>query len=388
MTRHDLTPLAPKASTAGRREIRPAFAMLQLPRRARGGQAGYRSRNCWGIVLLLILLFFSPPGCSPRTAPEASPPAAPAPPPTSAEKGEPKPLPPSPITGLPYEKGGSLVAVMVENSTAARPQSGLSQADLVYEILAEGGITRFMALYFAQSPPVVGPVRSARPYFVMLAKEWGAIYAHCGGDPKDLEPIQKWKVIDVDEIPHGKPFWRDNTRKSPHNLYTSIDGLRKFIGRALPEPTARFAFAPWSENPVKRLDIAYHKDYTVSYRLKTAESAGPTSSGPPTSSYQRYMNDQLHLDRESQEALSVSNILIQVAKSRVAYPDGGLTIDLIGKGKASYVLGGRFLEGYWEKKTVESPTRFYTSDGQAIQLTPGQTWIQIVPETARVTLEK
>lgn len=320
------------------------------------------------------------PGCNPRPHAPASPPeATPAPPPPAQEAPKPRPL--SPLSGLPYEQGGSLVAVMVENSTAARPQSGLLSAEVVYEILAEGGITRFMALYFGQAPAVVGPVRSARPYFVLLAKEWGAIYAHCGGDPKDLEPIRRWKVIDVDEIPHGEPFWRDNTRQAPHNLYTSITGLRRFVGRELPQPAARFNFIPWAEKPVQGLDIIYHKDYTVSYRLKGQEATAGTER---KYHYERYMNGQVHRDRETGKQLEISNVIVQVARSRVAYPDGGLIIDLIGKGKAYYLLGGRYLEGYWEKKDVEAPTRFYSKSGQPIELTPGQTWIQVVPETARI----
>jgi len=291
--------------------------------------------------------------------------------------------PKSPISGLPYDadKAGPLVAVMVENHSDARPQSGLIGADLVYEALAEGGITRFMALYFGNLPKVVGPIRSARPYYVLLAHEWDAIYAHAGGDPKDRDPIKQWGVADADEIYNaGEAFWRSNERKMPHNLYASITSLRDHASRAYPRrkfaaPARRWEFIPWAEKSAPQLTIRYAPDYEVTYKFNEEGT------------YSRYMNGKLHTDKETQQPIRVSNVLVQYAATRVAYPDGGLKMDLIGKGDALFLIGGRVSKGTWQKDDLASATRFLDEGGRPIALTAGQTWIQIVPTGTKVTYE-
>ncbi len=304
--------------------------------------------------------------------------------PTSANGKDPgnsaPPAPPvalSPITNLPLVKAGSPVAVSTDNHVDARPQSGLARADIVYEVLAEGGITRYLAIYYSQAPSTVGPVRSARPYFALLAKEWGAVFAHCGGDPKDIEPIREWKVVDGDEFRYGSLYWRDNTREAPHNLYTSVENLRKVPAEPLPAPEKRYEFQDWSQTPAAGLEIQYGRGYTVQYKYADRK-------------YERVILDSqtnpfTYQDRGTNEKPAVSNVIVQFAKSRVAYSDGGLIIDLIGEGKAVYLLGGRYTEGTWKKESLDKPTLFYTADGKKITLTTGQTWVQIVPEETRVS---
>lgn len=282
----------------------------------------------------------------------------------------------SPITNLPVSSPGSPVAVSTDNYRNARPQSGLARADIVYEVLAEGGITRYLAIYYSEAPATVGPVRSARPYFAMLAKEWGAVFAHCGGDPKDIEPIREWKVVDGDEFRYSSLYWRDNSRKAPHNLYTSVENLRKVPAQPLAAPEKRYEFQDWAEEPSAGLEIQYGQGYTVQYRYKDKK-------------YERVILDRgldpfVYQDRGTNETPAVSNVIVQFAKSRVAYSDGGLIIDLIGEGKALYLLGGRYSEGTWKKESVDKPTWFYTADGEKITLTAGQTWVQIVPTDAKV----
>lgn len=284
----------------------------------------------------------------------------------------------SPITGKPVVKPGSPVAVSVDNHPDARPESGLARADLVYEVLAEGGITRYLAIFYSQAPSVVGPVRSARPYFALLAKEWGAVFAHCGGDPKDVQPIRDWNVVDADEFKHGELFWRDTTREAPHNLYTGVDNLRKITSEPLPAPGKRYEFQEWAEKPVKMLVIRYGRDYTVQYDYADRK-------------YDRVILDRdkeplTCADRETKEKVQVSNVIVQYARTKVVYSDGGLVIDLIGEGKACYLLGGRYSKGTWKKESVDKPTVFLDAGGNKIVLTPGQTWVQVVPEEATVSV--
>lgn len=295
----------------------------------------------------------------------------------------PPPLPKSPISGLEYkpEDAGPLVAVMVENHPDARPQSGLVDADLVYEALAEGGISRFMALYYGRTPKVIGPVRSARPYYVVLAKEWDAIYVHCGGDPKDREPIAQLGLADVDEIyTAGEAFWRSKERVAPHNLYTTAALARTHVAKFEPKrqlpatPPIRWEFVPMAETPVAELTIDYGWDYTVSYKYDKDSGA-----------YRRSMNGVAHTDKETGRPIAATNILVQYVPQRVVYADGGLKMDQVGTGQGLYLAGGRVIRGTWKKADLKSPTQFLDGEGKPIALAAGQTWIQIVPTTAKVS---
>jgi len=140
---------------------------------------------------------------------------------------------PGEITSLPEVKekespfGSRPLSIMVENSEGARPQSGLDKANIVYEVLAEGGITRFLAIYYDQDAEEVGPIRSARPYFVSKSLEHQAIYVHVGGSEEAYNFIKEEKIDDINEFVDFEPFWRTTDRIPPHNLYTSTLKLRK-----------------------------------------------------------------------------------------------------------------------------------------------------------------
>jgi hypothetical protein len=136
----------------------------------------------------------------------------------------------SPLTGLGSEREvrERPVAVMVENAPQARPQSGLDQADIVYEVLAEGEITRFVAVYQSGSPSVIGPVRSIRPYFVKLGEGFDAMIVHAGWSQDAMDLIADHNINHLDEVyGDGTYYWRSKDRKAPHNLYTSMDNIRK-----------------------------------------------------------------------------------------------------------------------------------------------------------------
>ena len=329
-------------------------------------------------VVLAVFLALAPvtlAGCSrgglpPASSGQISPGAA------SGVGSKPAEAPVSSVTGEPMTSQGSPVAVSIDNYPNARPESGLAQADVVYEALTEGGITRYLAIFHSHAPSVVGPVRSARPYFALLAKEWGAVFAHCGGDPKDIEPIREWNVVDADEFKHGDLYWRDNTREAPHNLYTSIEHLRKVTSDPLPAPAKRYDFGSWAADPVFGIEVRYSKNYAVQYRYADKR-------------YERWILDGdrepwAYSDRDTGDKPEIADVIVQFAKTRVAYSDGGVIIDLIGEGKAVYLLGGSYAEGTWKKASVEEPTLFYTQQGTRITLVPGQTWVQIAPEDATV----
>jgi hypothetical protein len=135
---------------------------------------------------------------------------------------------PSTLTGLPVAPSVNqrpVTAVMVENSTFARPQSGLDQAGVVFEAIAEGGITRFVALYQDTAPSYIGPVRSVRPYYLSWLDGFNAIVAHVGGSGEALQDINSWGIRDMNQFYNGSYFTRISSRVAPHNVYTSIARL-------------------------------------------------------------------------------------------------------------------------------------------------------------------
>lgn len=339
------------------------------------------------LVLLIALLSLAAvlSACGNRDREASGPPVGQEPdPPAQEDPSSPAdptepPADPSPLTGLPMVSPGSPVAVAIGNNPDARPQTGLTGADIVYEIPAEGGITRFLAVFHSRAPEVVGPVRSSRPYFALLAKEWGAVFGHCGGDPELSRYINEWKVVDANEFALGHLFWRDSSRSMPNNLYTSVENLRKVPSAELPAPPQRYEFKDRSVKPEAGISIRYGKSYSVEYRL--AEGV-----------YNRYIlqgsqaEPVLHVDRDSEEPVTASNIIVQYTTMRVIDSEGRLNIDMVGSGKAVFLLGGVYEEGTWKKTGTLEPTVFYDAHGEKITLAPGQTWIHIVSPDAVVKL--
>ncbi|MCK4554100.1 DUF3048 domain-containing protein, partial [Candidatus Parcubacteria bacterium] len=122
------------------------------------------------------------------------------------------------------------IAVIIENHIDARPPSGLAQANLVFEAEAEGGITRFLAIFAGgQNLEEIGPVRSVRPYFVDWAREFSAVLVHCGGSPSSLVKIVQDNVFSLNEFYNGGYYWRSAKRPGPHNVYTSTENLNKYL---------------------------------------------------------------------------------------------------------------------------------------------------------------
>src|SRR5690606_32031716 len=213
------------------------------------------------VILILLLgaaLWLSACGGEPRIIePEPPPPAATGPLPDGSDEGDdeeapvlPQPGPGEvlhPLTGYPVAAGlleRRPFLVSIDNHPRARPQYGLSRADLVYEVPAEGGVTRFAALFWAGEADQIGPVRSSRPYFLDLALEWQAAFLHAGGSPQHYEQIDKLPIPDIDDIRGGAGggvFWRGDDRNPPHNLYTSSQRVR-----------AKIAERNWDLTPVER----------------------------------------------------------------------------------------------------------------------------------------
>jgi len=286
------------------------------------------------------------------------------------------------ISALPETKekespfGSRPLSIMIENSGGARPQTGLDKANIVYEVLAEGGITRFLAIYYDQEAEVVGPVRSARPYFISKSLEHQAIYVHIGGSEEAYNFIKEERIDDINEFVDFQPFWRTQDRKPPHNLYTSTIKLRQEankLGYVEMIKKEDYQFETDSHEKLtgrqsNSIVITYNNDYTVSYKYK-----------PESMKYLRFINNEPHIDAKTKKQLAVDNIIIQFAKTKIIDEEGRLAIDFIGKGKGLLFFKGSSEEITWEKRDLESRTVFLDKEGNRIALTPGNVWIQIVP---------
>ncbi|HHX74313.1 MAG TPA: DUF3048 domain-containing protein, partial [Firmicutes bacterium] len=255
------------------------------------------------------------------------------------EQPEPDPDPEEPVAEDPEITLENVVpaCVVIDNHAAARPQSGLQEATIIYEFLAEGGISRFMAVFdrvLAESL-VIGPVRSLRPYFAETALEYGGAVMFSGTSFRTEQLIAK---MPLKKIIADKYFWRDSSRKAPHNLYTDLGKL--YAGRGASEvETVKFlpAELPAGEEGTE-LEVVYSKDNIVRYTYDEESK-----------SYLRYHGGKPHTDRETGKQYRATRVIVR--KNRHTDVENGLVnIDLGGSGTAVlYELGQKY-DLTWEKK--------------------------------------
>ncbi|MCH7492213.1 DUF3048 domain-containing protein [Patescibacteria group bacterium] len=269
------------------------------------------------------------------------------------------------------------VAVVIENLVVSRPQSGLAGANIVYEALAEGGITRFLAIYAGQTVGTIGPVRSARPYFVDWVLEYNALYVHAGGSPQSLSDIRQNDVFDLNQFFNSQYYWRDTTLNvaSEHTLFTSGEKMT-FALRDLEAPEEG-DYQSWkykeeakkSARPVEEKNIIIDFSsfsYNVEYKYD-----------PNANEYLRYMAGEIHKDKDG-TAIRPKNVIVQKVKTRLA-DEIRLAMDTVGEGDAIIFRDGVATVGTWEKKSKTDRTIFSDMDGSEIELNPGSTWIEVVP---------
>ena len=287
----------------------------------------------------------------------------------------------SPLSGLQIPAdldGRRIMAVMVENEYYSRPQSGLDKASVVYEALAEGGITRFLALYLDRPSEEIGPVRSSRPYFIDWAMEYDSIYVHYGASPQAYSDLGKLNIAAIDGIYDSNTFWRASSRKAPHNAYTSTEKLLTSSRQLKFRETSNFKGLDWWDQDnslegeeLEEFSLTYFKDYKVSYKYDDEKKI-----------YLRYINNKPHTDHVTGETLSTKNIIVQFVDTNVIPKDkeGRLSLKTVGFGKGYYICDGEYINISWKKNARAAQTKFTLEDGTDLRLTPGNTWIQILPQ--------
>ncbi len=319
-----------------------------------------------------------------------------------------------PLNGVYYTKKEKEVwdkrrplAVMIENSTEARPQSGLSLADIVYEAVAEGGITRFMPVYFCAASLGninLAPVRSARTYFVDWVSEYDALYNHVGGAgrcndetvderAKALCQIQRYGIKDLDQFGIGYPDCFRNPDRlgrpvaTEHQMVCLSDNLYR-IAAERGWTNKDEDGVSWDKNFVtwKFKDDAKLDDRPVSFAVSFSFWSGYKDYDVrweyerETNTFKRFNGDVLQVDLETDEVIAAKNVVVQLTKESAANDiHKHLLYQTIGQGEALVFQDGKAIAATWQKKNRLSRTVFYDKNGKEIKFNRGQIWIEIVP---------
>lgn len=271
------------------------------------------------------------------------------------------------------------IAVVIENHPDARPQSGLNKASLVYETFAEGGITRFLVVFQEEDVAELGPVRSARVYFVEWANSYKAFFAHVGGNADALDLIQKLKVYDINQFAFGNYFWRDTKRYAPHNVYSSTDKLRSAgESKGYPvtnEKVSGFIFKKDAEAAARPVDYSFKINFNASYGVTYSYSQKDND-------FKRSILGVKQLDKTTGEQIVAKNVLIGFSEFSNGTSRTGeqkVNIRTTGSGSAIMYIDGAKVSGTWKRPSQDSIVRFYDASGAEVKLNPGTTWVEFAP---------
>lgn len=284
-----------------------------------------------------------------------------------------------PLTGVGTEEKavGRPVAVMINNHPQARPQSGLGQADVVYELLAEGDITRFLAIFQSEKPEKIGPIRSARDYYIELAKGYDSLYIAHGYSPEAKAMLDKGYVDNLNGMNlDGTLFYRSTDRKAPHNSYTSFENILKGAEKRnyeMDKAPSSLTFLNKSEiealsgNEAHSAMVTYFTNSIFNSIYEYDEAL---------EKYKRYSNGVLTADNDSGEPVLLDNIFIVETAHKVIDSVGRRSINLTSGGRGYLLQKGQWKEVDWEN--IDGKI-LPVSNGKLVGLVPGKTWINVIP---------
>ncbi len=274
----------------------------------------------------------------------------------------------------------AVTAIMIENSPDARPQSGLKNSGVVFEAIAEGGITRFLALYQQEKPALVGPVRSVRMYYVDWLAAFNASVAHVGGSAAALAEVRSGGYRDIDQFFNSGSYYRASDRYAPHNVYTSfqrLDALNNAKGYA----SSTFTGFARKDSVAATAPTATSINMIVSSALYNPSYVYNAS----TNTYDRSEAGVPHLDRESGQISPRVVIALSVTETTIFEDGYRESIDAIGTGKATIFQDGTVQEVTWTKASKTDQIAFTDAAGAVVPLARGQTWITATPQTGGVS---
>lgn len=273
---------------------------------------------------------------------------------------------------IPLEQASSsFAAIMVDNYTAENSQFGIADAPLVFEAPVEGGITRFMAVVPIESNLAqIGPVRSARPYFIDYASEFKGLYVHVGGSAAALDKVKNSKdVTNIDEMVKSNYFWRDSNKVAPHSTFTSTDLLKKVVI----EKTNLLPLKGW----------LFVKDNTQTQLGNTTGTIIGIGNlkvewkySKKDNSYTRIVDSSKQKDAANKPIVA-KNIAVVYTDIKSIDADDRREIRTLGSGRALILHDGREIPGSWTKDSAASRLRFFGPDSREIQFNPGITWVEV-----------
>lgn len=282
------------------------------------------------------------------------------------------------------------IAVMIDNEgTRSLPQGGLDKAQVIYEVIVEGGETRLMPLFWGVDVQMIGPVRSSRDYFLDYSMEHDAIYVHFGWSPKAKSDISKLKINNINGVSNGgEIFWdltkdRGNWQDSYTSMQKILDYVKKVKYRTETDKKPVFSYnqtdvEPAAGQTAEKISLRYSASYTCGYEYDQTAKV-----------YNRIRKGKPQMERVSGKQLQAVNIIIQYTHNNAINGDDKdrQELDTVGSGTGYFITYGKAVKIKWSKKARATQTMYTDESGNEIVLNPGQTWVQVLPTTGRVTIE-
>ncbi len=287
------------------------------------------------------------------------------------------------------EDGQRPIAVVIDNEgSTVLPQGGPGLAQIVYEFIVEGGISRIMPIYWGLDIEYLGPVRSARHYMLDYMKEYDAFFVHFGWSPQAKSDISDYGVQIANGVSNAYDIFWDITKNKNNwqDTYTNSSNIKKMMNRNKYSTETKVNMSeryveewriPEEGAVCEQISIRYSSGYRIGYRYN-----------PQTGLYDKTRQGQPHMERNNGEQIQAGNIIIMRVKNYTIKGDteGRQHLETAGSGKGYYVTSGKVIEINWSKETRFAMTRFTDSNGDEIRLNPARTWIQVVPLDATIEL--
>lgn len=278
------------------------------------------------------------------------------------------------------------VAVMINNLKEALPSSSTKQADIIYECMVEGGITRLMAIYSNyESLEKIGSVRSARHYYINIANEYDAVYVHYGQSKPAKSALDSGAINNINGMTYDAGFYRDSSRKAPHNAYTTGERIAKGfedLNYDTEYDDTHEAVLSFNEE---------EKDLESGETANTVHVSFSNYSKPyfiynsDKKVYERYEYDAPQIDDQADtddNILTVKNIIIQASSYHCINTENDLQeLKQVGEGTGYYCTNGKAVPITWKKSSENSITEYYTENGEKLVLNPGKTWVSIIGDS-------
>ncbi|MFV0252889.1 MAG: DUF3048 domain-containing protein [Beutenbergiaceae bacterium] len=279
-----------------------------------------------------------------------------------------------PLTGLPMGEAAArpALSIKIENSADSRPQTGLEEADVVWEEMVEGGITRFNAVFHSSIPEQVGPIRSLRPMDAAISAPFGGIFVASGGQVRFYNQIAETGLTMLTHDGGADGFYRDSDRFAPHNLFGDPQVFLESGGDQPPAPQFLFGDRPadataLSGTSAERIVLSF-----------------PSATPGWTWNGESYLRDEAGTVAETTDGGQIAAVNVIVLRVDVRYTsaEGGSSVPetlLTGTGDAVVAAGGSYVEATWSKPETDSVLTLTLADGSPVLLAPGNTWVELLP---------